>query len=60
MEKDVELDCKIHTLTFQSDHQHRQVQLIRWLKLFSSQDDVKYKAHKHKVTHLQHVVASTS
>ena len=55
----VELDRKIHTLTFQSDHQHRQVQLIRWLKLFSSlrRREIQ-KAHKHKVTHLQHVVAS--
>ena len=55
----VELDRKIHVLTFQSDHQHRQVQLIRWLKLFSSlrRREIK-KAHKHKVKHLQHVIAS--
>ena len=54
-----ELDRKIHVLTFQSDHQHRQVQLIRWLKLFSSlrRREIK-KAHKHKVKHLQHVIAS--
>jgi hypothetical protein len=55
----VELERKINTLTFQSDHQHRQVQLIRWLKLFSSLRRREIlNANKHKVKHLQHVVAS--
>eukprot|EP00943_MAST-04B_sp_MAST-4B-sp1_P001245 g1245.t1 len=55
----VELERKIHILTFQSDHQHRQVQLIRWLKLFSSLRRREIlNANKHKVKHLQHVVAS--